>query len=169
MRYHKQAGELIAAGCEANTRSNEYDNFVLTNRDYLKNQLSLCEMAVQKILKYSNNYLYKVTASGDGKRVCLQPTQGKQKSEVSIEDIAAIHVKDCQINKCIEAVKKLENESIRNWRKLSQENQKSRKTVINELIETNNFCKYFIQIVTGAGLSCIARAIRAFTNNSKIS
>ena len=50
LRYHKKSSELIASA-ECSTRSNEYDDFVLTNRDYLKTQLCLCELAVQKILR----------------------------------------------------------------------------------------------------------------------
>ena len=50
MRYHKKSSELIATA-ECSTRSDEYDDFVLTNRDYLKTQLCLCELAVQKVLR----------------------------------------------------------------------------------------------------------------------
>ena len=52
LRYHKRAGDLISSHTESHARSDSYDNFVLTNRDYLKNQLCLCEPAVQKILRY---------------------------------------------------------------------------------------------------------------------
>ena len=54
LRYHKKSLELISENNDSNTRSHEYDNFVLTNRDYLKTQLNLCELAVQKILRYRN-------------------------------------------------------------------------------------------------------------------
>ena len=50
LRYHKKSSELIATA-ECSTRSDEYDDFVLTNRDYLKTQLCLCELAVQKVLR----------------------------------------------------------------------------------------------------------------------
>ena len=50
LRYHKKAKELIEASSpDINVkRSKEFDQFVLTNRDYLKSQLRLCEPAVQK-------------------------------------------------------------------------------------------------------------------------
>ena len=51
LRYHKRSAELISKNESTNSRSDEYDNFVLTNRDYLKTQLSLCEPAVQKVLR----------------------------------------------------------------------------------------------------------------------
>ena len=51
LRYHRRSAELISDNDRTATRSEEYDNFVLTNRDYLKTQLSLCEQAVQKVLR----------------------------------------------------------------------------------------------------------------------
>ena len=45
LRYNKKARELGGSG-----RNEQFDTFVLTHRDYLKTQLRLCELAVQRIL-----------------------------------------------------------------------------------------------------------------------
>ena len=160
LRYHKKAEELISSHDTRMTRSDEYDNFVLTNRDYLKTQLSLCEMAVQKILKYSNNYLYKVTASGDGRRVALNPTLGQQKLSVATSDIVRQHREECSDKRCVEGVDRLETETVQEWRDQAMAGQGARRKVIQEMVTRGLACTSFIQMVTGAGQSSIVRIRR---------
>jgi len=40
-------------------KSKEFEDFVLTKRIVLRNDLKLCEKAAQKLLSYSNNFLHK--------------------------------------------------------------------------------------------------------------
>ena len=40
-------------------KSAVYEEFVLTHRRQLKDDCSLCEMAIKKVLCYSNNFLFK--------------------------------------------------------------------------------------------------------------
>lgn len=40
-------------------RSKEFEEFVLKNRQYLREELHLCERASQRVLMYSNNFLHK--------------------------------------------------------------------------------------------------------------
>ena len=40
-------------------RSRKYEDFVLTKRQTLKQEMGLCEHVTQKILGYSNNFLHK--------------------------------------------------------------------------------------------------------------
>lgn len=40
-------------------RSQLYEDFVLKEREKMKNNLNLCEHTVQKLLHYSNNFLHK--------------------------------------------------------------------------------------------------------------
>ena len=40
-------------------KSKEFEDFVLTKRVVLRNELKLCEKAAQKLLSYSNNFLHK--------------------------------------------------------------------------------------------------------------
>lgn len=40
-------------------KSQEFEDFVLSKRDYLRHELKLCEKGCQKILSYSNNFLHK--------------------------------------------------------------------------------------------------------------
>ena len=111
-------------------RSDEFDDFVLTNRTYLKTQLSLCEMAVQRILKYSNNYLYKVTASGDGRRVALSPTKGQQRLSIAAVDIVREHRLECADKRCLEGVERLDTETVQEWRDRAGEGQVSQYSLL---------------------------------------
>jgi len=157
LRYHRRSAELISENDRTATRSEEYDNFVLTNRDYLKTQLSLCEQAVQKVLRYSNNYLYKVTAIGEGKRVEIQPTIGQEKLNLAVTEVCDLHSKECSNSLCVEDVAGLHIDVIQEWRDRALESQKSRRIVIQEMMLRRTLCRQFIQMVTGAGLSCILR------------
>ena len=40
-------------------KSKAFEEFVLTNRQYLRKELKLCERGVQRILLYSNNFLHR--------------------------------------------------------------------------------------------------------------
>ena len=40
-------------------RSKDFETFVLKNRQYLREELHLCEKASQRVLMYSNNFLHK--------------------------------------------------------------------------------------------------------------
>ena len=175
LRYHKRSTELISKNESTNSRSDEYDNFVLTNRDYLKTQLSLCEPAVQKVLRYlmvlikyctehyiislhcrySNNYLYKVTATGEGKRVNLKPTIGHEKLNVAVNEVCKTHFRECSITTCVNQISSLHIDVIQEWRDRALECQKSRRNVIKEMMIQKTLCRKFIQMVTGAGLSSI--------------
>ena len=50
--------------------------------------------------RYSNNYLYKVTSSGEGKRLSLQPTAGQQKLSEPVAGLVAKHREDCRAPAC---------------------------------------------------------------------
>ena len=165
LRYHKKAKELMEAGSQetksSGKRSKEYDHFVLTNRDYLKSQLKLCEQAVQKVLGYSNNFLYK--SKGDvGKRITIKPTTGSEKLNIAIFDIVPVHNGQCRDPNCKKQVATIIEQDLRNWREKSQSGQTSRHSIIKEMVERSSWqlCDQFIQMVTGAGISCIARVRR---------
>lgn len=40
-------------------KSKQYETFVINKRQYLREDMHLCERATQKILLYSNNFLHK--------------------------------------------------------------------------------------------------------------
>jgi len=165
LRYHKKAKELMNAAAEegksSKIRSKEFDHFILTNRDYLKSQLRLCEQAVQKVLGYSNNFLYKNKVE-DGKRLAVKPTVGSEKLSIAPEEIIAVHNDKCRDVNCKAHLATLTNQDIVTWRHKSQTGQTSRKFVLRELVDTfsGQLCKDFMQLVTGAGSSCIARVAR---------
>jgi len=112
LRYHRKATELIEAGPPENScrRSKEFESFVLTNRDYLKSQLCLCEPAVQKVLRYSNNFLYKPREE-DGRRISVKQTIGAEKLQIPVEKIGLKHNQECTSGECENKVKSMAAET----------------------------------------------------------
>ena len=173
LRYHKKAKELMSAGSsEAKSsciRSKEFDHFVLTNRDYLKSQLRLCEQAVQKVLGYSNNFLYKNKVE-EGKRITVKQTVGAEKLNIAPDDIVMVHDEQCRDTNCKREMGTISEQDIQNWRKKSQSGQSSRNSVIREMVDRSSgqLCRQLIQVVTGAGISCIARVDRQMRKKKEI-
>lgn len=54
-------------------KSQEFADFVLTNRKVLREELKLCERATQRILGYSNNFLHKRLKTDPQVKRSLQP------------------------------------------------------------------------------------------------
>lgn len=171
LRYHKKAKELMGAATEetklSGVRSKEFDHFVLTNRDYLKSQLRLCEQAVQKVLGYSNNFLYK-NKGKEGKRISIKPTAGSEKLSTALDAIVPSHEEQCRDLNCKRQAGTIPEQDLRNWREKSQSGQNSRKLVIQEMVGrfSGQLCRQFIQVVTGAGISSIARVAREMRNKN---
>lgn len=162
LRYHKKSKELMHNGStNSGTRSKEFDHFILTNRDYLKSQLRLCEQAVQKVLGYSNNFLYK-NKGEEGKRLAVKPTVGSTKLTISLGDIVPIHEEECNDPNCKTQLKDIPEKDIASWRERSTSGQTCRNLVIQEMVErcSGQLCRQLIQVVTGAGITCIARVTR---------
>jgi len=165
LRYHKKAKELMEAGAQesktSRKRSKDYDHFVLTNRDYLKSQLRLCELAVQKVLGYSNNFLYKQKGN-EGKRLTTKPTIGSEKLNIMVEAIPYNHEEQCKDMNCLNQARGIPEFDLRTWREKSQSGQIGRNSAIQEMVQRGSWqlCEQFIQLVTGAGVSCIARLAR---------
>lgn len=110
---------------------------------------------------YSNNFLYK--SKGDvGKRITIKPTTGSEKLNIGISDIVPVHDGQCRDPNCKKQVATIIEQDLRNWREKSQSGQTSRHSIIKEMVERSSWqlCDQFIQIVTGAGISCIARVRR---------
>lgn len=172
LRYHKKAKELMDSGAQelktSRKRSKEYDHFVLTNRDYLKSQLRLCELAVQKVLGYSNNFLYKHTGP-EGKRLTTKPTIGAEKSSIRIEDILKQHEGQCKDLTCKKQAMAMLETDLTSWREKSLTGQLGRQAVIQDLARRFSclLCENLIQLVTGAGISCIRRVARQMRNKEE--
>ena len=56
--HHGQQNPQVSRGLHRR-RSKEYETFVLKNRQFLREELHLCEKASQRVLMYSNNFLHK--------------------------------------------------------------------------------------------------------------
>ena len=111
----------------------------------------------QQPRRYSNNFLYKVTACQAGRRLALKPTAGLMRAAgESVEEDGA----GCGERGCGAAVARLEPGQAADWRERAGGGQAARRAVITELAGRAGLCPQFIQLVTGAGLSCIARVSR---------
>lgn len=158
LRYYRKAEELVQGGRTegAATRSAEFEEFVLTNRDYLKSQLRLCEPAVQRILLYSNNFLYKAPAGG-GRRVEAETTGGRQVARVEAGRVLEEHATSCTCG----TGAALEQEQVVRWRAVAGGGQAARRAVVEEMWREagGRTCRQLVQLVTGAGLSAIGRQL----------
>ena len=158
LRYHRKAEELVQEEGRPGARSQEFEEFVLTNRDYLKSQLRLCEPAVQRILLYSNNFLYKTTLQGRGQRVEVQTAGSVQVAGVEGGQVLGQHSSSCGCG----SGAGLEQGRVEEWRTQAVRGQAARRQVVREMWEKERgrLCPLLVQLVTGGGLSAIRRRIR---------
>ena len=158
LRYYRKAEELVQGGRTEGgaARTAEFQEFVLTNRDYLKSQLRLCEPAVQRILLYSNNFLYKAPA-GRGRRVETQTTGTRQVARVEASRVLEEHSTSCTCG----SGEALEQEQVEGWRARAGGGQAARRVVVEEMWRAagGRLCRHLVQLVTGAGLSAIGRQL----------
>ncbi|XP_022093989.1 plectin-like [Acanthaster planci] len=137
-------------------RSKEFEEFVLTNRQYLRNQLKFCERACQRILSYSNNFLHKKLKTEPERRERIERTKGKMalgllKDITELSDI-----------KCCEAECSLMAQShavlLKTWRERANSGQAEARKVLAEMLTPSgkvSNCANFITLVTGCSLSTI--------------
>jgi hypothetical protein len=157
LRYHSRAQELVAGAGPAGGRSDQFQEFVLTNRDYLKSQLRLCEPAVQRVLLYSNNFLYKARRTGGGRR--LEPDTAGSRQVVAVPggSVLVQHEAACACG----AGARLERGKVEAWRTRATGpgGQAARRAVVEEMWRAagGRLCPALGQLVTGAGLSAIGR------------
>lgn len=152
VRYHRRAEELMKG--EAGNKDRE--EFVLTHRDYLKSQLRLCEPAVQRILLYSNNFLYK-SSPGRKQRVTPQTLGSRQVETVAASQVLEQHSATCRCD----TGTGLEQVQVEEWRDKAQTGQAGRRQVVEEMWRClgDTLCKGLVHLITGAGMSAIARQL----------
>ena len=75
-------------------KSKEFEEFVLTNRRYLRDDIKLCERATQRILLYSNNFLHKKLKTEPERTRRIERTRG-QAALGLLKDIAELPEEKC--------------------------------------------------------------------------
>ncbi|KAK2159191.1 hypothetical protein LSH36_156g00000, partial [Paralvinella palmiformis] len=80
-------------------KSKVYEDFVLTRRTQLKSQCNLCEVAIKKVLCYSNNFLFKKLKSQESE--CrVEKVKGRGKKSANLIPVNKLAQEKCCHGKC---------------------------------------------------------------------
>ncbi|MGH0149333.1 UNVERIFIED_CONTAM: hypothetical protein FKN15_017987 [Acipenser sinensis] len=90
---------LIGLG-NGQRKSQEFADFVLTNRKVLREELKLCERVTQRILGYSNNFLHKRLKTDPQGRERVQRTKGKSALGL-LKPILDLSKERCCMDNCV--------------------------------------------------------------------
>ncbi|KAG8224059.1 hypothetical protein J437_LFUL001136, partial [Ladona fulva] len=137
-------------------RSVVFEEFVLSHRISLREELHLCERASQRVLMYSNNFLHKELKSMKNQRI--QRKTGKFVKGL-LKPITELPLASCCNAKCVNLASS-HPELLELWRKLAQRGQKDARRVLAEMLtreegsKTN--CYKFISLVTGCSMNTIS-------------
>ncbi|XP_066993646.2 uncharacterized protein [Anabrus simplex] len=138
-------------------RSQLYEDFVLTKRRYLRNDLRFCERACQKILMYSNNFLHKHLKSSPDKSPRIQKVSGK-KSRSLLKPISELANETCCNDKCV-LLALTHSKLLESWRMSARLGQREARRVLAEMLTpsggTKANCYKFISMVTGCSHTTI--------------
>lgn len=138
-------------------KSRGFEEFVLRNRQYLKEQLHLCERATQYVLFYSNNFLHKrlKTEPDRGARIIRKKGKAALGLLVRIADLPKQH---CCVEKCV-TLAVTHGHLLSQWRDRAISGQTEARWVLAEMLTpcsgTNANCWRFISLVTGCSRSTI--------------
>ncbi|KAL4219312.1 hypothetical protein ACF0H5_021891 [Mactra antiquata] len=148
-KAYPERGKVIGLG-NGHKKSKKYEQFVITKRQYLREDLHLCERATQKILLYSNNFLHKRLKTEN--RPCrIERTRGKAALGKLPEFHKMVDLHCCMDNCVMLAL--THKRLLQDWRLRSQQGQAEARRVVAEMLtpagalHTN--CYSFISMVTG--------------------
>ncbi|XP_013419750.1 uncharacterized protein LOC106180336 isoform X2 [Lingula anatina] len=132
-------------------RSKNFEEFVLSNRRFLKEELKFCERATQRVLIYSNNFLHKRLKTDEtGNR--LEKNNLKTNTQLPLINISDLPKERCCMFSCV-SIALTHPKLLEQWRERAQSGQMEARRVIAEMLtpsggyRTN--CYKFIQLVTG--------------------
>ncbi|XP_071449418.1 uncharacterized protein [Hetaerina americana] len=136
-----------------NRHSKMFEEFVLSNRKFLREQLKLCERASQKVLLYSNNFLHKELKSMKNQRV-----ERKSSKYAKMKPIAELASISCCKDQCGQQAI-TQPDMLETWRLSAQEGQREARRVIAEMLTpssgSKSNCYRFISSVTGCSFTTI--------------
>ncbi|PSN52162.1 hypothetical protein C0J52_06455 [Blattella germanica] len=129
----------------------EFEDFVLENRKYLREELHLCERGVQKVLMYSNNFLHKKLKTSPNRSCRLERSIGKNARGV-LKPISELINEPCCSDKCV-AMAQTHSKLLEDWRNIAKKGQREARRVLAEMLTpsggTKANCYKFISMVTG--------------------
>ncbi|XP_071948544.1 uncharacterized protein [Antedon mediterranea] len=137
-------------------KSKEYEEFVLKKRQYLR-ELKICEVAVKKVLLYSNNFLHRGLKT-EARPWRVQRVRGKSARGL-LKTIEELQNEKCCDDQCI-LLAKTYGVLVKNWRERATSSQTEARKVLAEMLipsggRTN--CFNFIAMVTGSSARTIGR------------
>ncbi|XP_041098855.1 uncharacterized protein LOC121309755 isoform X2 [Polyodon spathula] len=154
----KSKKRLIGLG-NGQRKSQEFADFVLTNRKVLREELKLCERATQRILGYSNNFLHKRLKTDPQGRERVQRTKGKSALGL-LKPILDLSKDRCCMDNCVVMAHSY-GCLLQLWRERAQTGQAEARRVLAEMLTPSGGgrcnCYRFIMWVTGCSQSTISK------------
>ncbi|MGH0136982.1 UNVERIFIED_CONTAM: hypothetical protein FKN15_062620 [Acipenser sinensis] len=154
----KSKKRLIGLG-NGQRKSQEFADFVLTNRKVLREELKLCERAIQRILGYSNNFLHKRLKTDPQGRERVQRTKGKSALGL-LKPILDLSKERCCMDNCVVMAHSY-GRLLQLWRERAQTGQAEARRVLAEMLTPSGGgrcnCYRFIMWVTGCSQSTISK------------
>ncbi|KAJ4429669.1 hypothetical protein ANN_21870 [Periplaneta americana] len=151
-------------------RSKGFEDFVLKNRRYLREELHLCERAAQRILTYSNNFLHKKLKTSPNSRGCrVERVNGKNVRGL-LKPIPELVNESCCNDKCVMMVH-THSKLLESWRVTAKLGQREARRVLAEMLTpsggTKANCYKFISMVTGKRNECLQKFVQDGTVKRK--
>ncbi|XP_069686673.1 uncharacterized protein [Periplaneta americana] len=138
-------------------RSKGFEDFVLKNRRYLREELHLCERAAQRILTYSNNFLHKKLKTSPNRGCRVERVNGKNVRGL-LKPIPELVNESCCNDKCVMMVH-THSKLLESWRVTAKLGQREARRVLAEMLTpsggTKANCYKFISMVTGCSYATI--------------
>lgn len=140
-------------------RSHQFEDFVLKQRKYLREELHLCERATQKVLMYSNNFLHKRLRTEPERIRRIERKKGKAVLGL-LKPISELPTEMCCKDNCV-LIAFSHGKLLQQWRERAEMGQAEARRVLAEMltpsggIRTN--CYKFISLVTGCSRSTISK------------
>lgn len=145
-------------------RSQQYENYVLMQRQLLRVKYNLCESLTQRILGYSNNFLHK--------RLLTEQNRTRLKGATKeLTPVTMLWKKKCCRDQCV-AMSRTHINLLVKWRQLAESGQRGLQQSVAELLtptagaKTN--CYKFISLVTGSSPATIAKISKMIKKNGGV-
>lgn len=171
----KELRGMIGLG-NGRKRSKKYEEFVMSQRQLLRNDYSLCEKAAMKLLGYSINFLYKKLRTNPGKESRIVTTDNATRASKAPRNLLTLdQLKEmadpqqasnqCCCRNCISWLVKQHFDRIVEWRKrLEGSGQRGAQEIVAEVLLVsasldgqNSFCQNLVHWVTGCSFKKIRR------------
>ncbi|XP_021940778.1 uncharacterized protein LOC110840210 isoform X3 [Zootermopsis nevadensis] len=138
-------------------RSKEYEEFVLKNRQYLREELHLCERASQRVLMYSNNFLHKKLKTSPSRGCRVDRVNGKNARGL-LKPVSQLANETCCSDRCVTMVL-THSKLLETWRARVKLGQREARRVLAEMLTPSGGskanCYKFISMVTGCSYATI--------------